>query len=350
MSDLSARYMGIPLRNPVMVAASPISHSIEAVKQAEDVGAGALVTSSLFEEQVQYEQQKFEESLAFGSYSYAEVMSYFPRLEFGRAKELLLGIETIRKAVKIPIFASLNAVSPGSWLKYARQLESTGVDGLELNVYSVAANPAQPGTAIEQELFNIVTAVKGEVNIPVAVKLSPFYTSTANVAAELDKRSVAGLVLFNRFLQPTIDIETEQLHDDLSLSSASEMNLPLRWTALLYGRVKADLALTSGVQSGQDAIRAILAGATVVQVARSLLIYGLPFISTMLREIETWMARKGYQRLDQFQGKVSQQNCADPFAFERAQYVQLLLTQAPPQQADRFGLKSAGSEYMERVL
>lgn len=342
MSDLTTRYMGITLRSPVMVAASPISHSIEAVKQAEDVGAGALVTSSLFEEQIQYEQQRFEESLAFGSYSYAEVMSYFPRLEFGRARELLLGTEAIRKAVKMPIFASLNAVSPGSWLKYARQLESTGVDGLELNIYAVAADLTRTGAAIEQELYNIVAAVKEEVTIPVAVKLSPFYTSTANVTAELDKRGVDALVLFNRFLQPTIDIETESLHDDLSLSHRSEMNLPLRWIALLYGRVRAELAITGGVHGGEDAVRAILAGAQVIQVASSLLIYGIPYISTILRDIEAWMVRKGYQTLDAFRGKVSQQNCADPFAFERAQYVQLLLAKTPAQQAGRFDAISAG--------
>jgi dihydroorotate dehydrogenase (fumarate) len=245
----------------------------------------------------------------------------------------------------MPIFASLNAISPGSWLKYARQLESTGVDGLELNIYAVAADLTRPGAAIEQELYDIVAGVKAEVSIPVAVKLSPFYTSTVNVAAELDKRGVAALVLFNRFLQPTIDIETESLHDDLRLSDPSEMNLPLRWIALLFGRIKTDLAITGGVHTGQDAIRAILSGATVIQVASSLLIYGIPFISTILREIEAWMDRKGYQTLETFRGKVSQRNCADPFAFERAQYVRRLLTQPPLEQIDRPGRIKAGNQH-----
>lgn len=328
MSNLSTTYMGIPLQNPIVVAASTISQMVDRVKMAEDVGAGGLVISSLFEEQIQYEQMKFEESLAAGGESFAEALSYFPSVEHGQADEHLMWVEKTRQAVKMPLFASLNAVSPGSWVEYAKQLESTGVDGLELNVYTVATDLSKPGTEIEKALYEIVEGVKAEVNIPVAVKLSQFYTSTVNVAAELDKRGADALVLFNRFLQPTIDVETESLQNEMVYSSPQEMKLPLRWVALLYGRIKADLAITSGVHTGEDVVRGLLGGATVVQVASTLFNNGIPYISTMLRDVEAWMGEKEYDTIDEFRGKVSQKNCEDPFAFERAQYVQLLLSQS----------------------
>ena len=327
MSQLTTTYMGIRLKNPIIVAASTISHLVDRVKLAEDVGAGGLVISSLFEEQIQMEQQRFADQLAIGSDSFAEALSFFPGISHGEASEHLMWVEKTRKAVKMPLFASLNAVSPGSWVHYARQLEATGVDGLELNVYAVATDLTKSGSEIEKELYEIAEGVKSEVKIPVAIKLSPFYTSAVNVAAELDKRGIDALVLFNRFLQPTIEVETESLHSELVLSTAQELKLPLRWIALLHGRIKADLAITSGVHSGQDAIRALLGGATVVQVASSLLKHGIPFISTILRDIEAWMAEKGYNTIDDFRGKVSQKNCDDLFAFERAQYVRLLLSQ-----------------------
>ncbi len=329
MTDLSTSYMGIPLKNPIVVAASTISSMVDRVKKAEEVGASALVIRSLFEEQIQYEQQRFEEDLAVGSYNYAEALSYYPNIEYGQADEHLMWVEKTRKAVEMPLFASLNAVSPGSWVKYAKQLENTGVDGLELNVYAVATDLAKAGAEIEKELYDVVEGVKAEVGIPVSVKLSPFYTSTANVAAELDKRGVEALVLFNRFLQPTIDIETESLENEMVYSDPYEMKLPLRWIALLYGRIKADLAITTGVHTGADAIQALLGGATVVQLASTLFLNGLPYISTILRDMEAWMGEKGYDSVDEFRGKVSQENCEAPFAFERAQYVKLLLDQAP---------------------
>jgi dihydroorotate dehydrogenase (fumarate) len=337
--------MGIPLKNPVVVAASTISQMVDRVKMAEDVGAGALVISSLFEEQIQYEQQRFEESLEVGAYNYAEALSYFPDLDFAQAQEHLMWIEKTRQAVRMPLFASLNAFTPGSWVKYAKQLESTGVDGLELNVYAVATDLAKSGVEIEKELYEIVEGVKAEVKIPVAIKLSPFYTSTVNVAAELDKRGVNALVLFNRFLQPTIEVETESLHNEAVFSTPQEMKLPLRWVALLYGRIKADLAITGGVHTGEDAIRAILGGAAVIQLASTLFIHGIPYISTILRDMEAWMAEKGYETLDDFRGKVSQQNCEDPFAYERAQYVKLLLSKVTPEQTGRPSAIRTGHEY-----
>jgi dihydroorotate dehydrogenase (fumarate) len=327
MADLKTTYMGIPLQTPLIVAASSISSKIDRIKNAEQAGAGALVIRSLFEEQIMFDALKMEEDLAVGADLFPEALSYFPSIRHGEADEHLMWIEKTRTEVKMPLIASLNATSPGAWTKYAKQLESTGVDGLEINIYTVASDPDQNGADIEQALFWIVEAIKGEVQIPVAVKLSPFYTSTANVAAELDSRGVEALVLFNRFLQPDIDIETETLKNEMVFSAPEEMKLPLRWVALLYGRVEADLALNTGVHSGLDAAKALLAGATVVQTASALLKNGIPYLSTMLRELEGWMDERGYINLESLRGKMSQREVDDPFVFERAQYIKLLMSQ-----------------------
>jgi len=319
--------MGIPLQTPLIVAASSISSMIDRIKIAEQAGAGALVIRSLFEEQIMFDALKMEEDLAVGADLFPEALSYFPPIQHGEADEHLMWIEKTRAEVTMPLIASLNATSPGAWTKYAKQLEATGVDGLELNVYSVASDPDRTGVEIEQTLFETFEAVKGEVEIPVAVKLSPFYTSTANLAAEFDKLGVEALVLFNRFLQPDIDLKTETLQNKMVLSTPEEMKLPLRWIALLYGRIKTDLALSTGVHSGLDAAKALLAGATVVQTASALLKNGIPYLSTMLRELEGWMVEQGYDDLESFRGKMSQKEVDDPFVFERAQYVRLLMSQ-----------------------
>jgi dihydroorotate dehydrogenase (fumarate) len=319
--------MGIPLCTPIVVAASTISSYVDRVKMAEQAGAGALVIRSLFEEQIQFDRLRMEEALAVGEHSYAEATSYFPKLEHGGASEHLMWIEKTRKAVRLPLIASLNAVSAGGWAQYARQLSGAGVDGIELNVYTVAADPRKPGAEIEQELFQTVESVRAETKLPLAVKLSPFYTSIAHLAAELDRRGVNALVIFNRFLQPDIDPDGESLHSEMSLSTPAELRLPLRWAALLHGRIRADLAVTTGVHSGRDGAKALLAGATVVQVASALLQNGIPYLSTMLRELEGWMGEHGYTRLEDFRGKLSQRRADDPFLFERAQYVNLLLGQ-----------------------
>jgi dihydroorotate dehydrogenase (fumarate) len=327
MTDLKTTYMGIPLQTPLIVAASSISSKIDRIKNAEQAGAGALVIRSLFEEQIMFDALKMEEDLAVGADLFPEALSYFPSIQHGEADEHLMWVEKTRAEVKMPLIASLNATSPGAWTKYAKQLESTGVDGLEINIYTVASDPDQNGADIEQALFWIVEAIKGEVQIPVAVKLAPFYTSTAHVAAELEKLGVEALVLFNRFLQPDIDLATETLQNKMVLSTPEEMKLPLRWIALLYGRIKPDLALSTGVHSGLDAAKALLAGATVVQTASALLKNGIPYLSTMLRELEGWMKERGYHDLESFRGKMSQKEVDDPFVFERAQYVKLLMSQ-----------------------
>jgi dihydroorotate dehydrogenase (fumarate) len=327
MSSLKTTYMGIELEAPIVVAASSISSLIDRVKLAEQAGAGLLVIRSLFEEQIQMEALRMEDQLSVGADSFPEALSHFPELEHGGAQEHLMWVEKTRADVDLPLIASLNAVSPGAWIDYAKQLEATGVDGLELNVYAVATNPKQAGSDIEKTLYETVQAVKAEVKIPVAVKLSPFYTSVANVVHELDKHGADAVVLFNRFLQPDIDLATESLKQEMVYSSDEELKLPLRWVALLYGRVKADLALNTGVHSGLDAAKALLAGAQIVQVASALLENGIPYLSTMLRELEGWMEAQGYEKLDDFRGKLSQKKVDDPFAFERAQYVKLLMSQ-----------------------
>jgi dihydroorotate dehydrogenase (fumarate) len=327
VSDLSTTYMGIPLKNPIVVAASSISSMVDRVKMAEDAGAGGLVIRSLFEEQIQYERQPVEERREMRSNFYTTVLSFSPSIDRSDADEHVMWVEKTREAVEMPLFASLNAASPGGWVKYAKRLEDTGIDGLELNIYSVATELDKSGAEIEQELYDIVTSVKAEVKIPVSVKLSPFYTSMVHVAAQLDKHGADALVLFNRFLQPTIEIETETLQNEMILSTPQEMKVPLRWIALLYGRIKADLAITTGVHTGRDAVRAILGGATVVQIASTLFKHGLPYLSIMLHDMEAWMTEKRYESLDEFRGKVSQKNYEDPLAFERAQYVDLLVSQ-----------------------
>jgi dihydroorotate dehydrogenase (fumarate) len=327
MADLKTTYMGIALETPIVVAACSISSMIDRVKQAEQAGAGAVVIRSLFEEQILFDALRMEEELSVGAESFPEALTYYPKMEHGGADEHLMWIEKTRAEVDLPLIASLNAVNPGAWTKYAKQLQDTGVAGLELNVYSVVTNTALDAADVESRLFETVETVKAEVDIPVSVKLSPFYSSMANVAAKLAKRGADALVMFNRFLQPDIDPELEELTSEMVYSSPEEIKLPLRWVALLYGRVDTDLALNTGVHSGLDVAKAILAGATIVQSASALLENGIPYLSTMLRDLEGWMGSKGYDALSDFRGKMSQKEVKDPFAFERAQYVKLLLSQ-----------------------
>ena len=316
------------MRNPVVVGACSISGMIDNIKRAEDAGAGALVIRSLFEEQILRESLQMEEALKVGSESFAESIYYFPPLKHGGPREHLMWVEKTRKAVKMPLFGSLNAVSPGSWVSYAKQMEETGVDGLELNVYAVQTDPAKGCGEVEKALYEVVEQVLGQVRIPVTVKLSPYYSSVANVARELDRRGVGGLVLFNRFLQPDIDAETESLRVGMDYSQSNEAHLPLRWVALLYGRVQCDLAASSGIHDSEDVIKQLLSGATVVQVVSTLYTHGIEYIRNILEGARKWMDAKGYKNLRDFRGKLGQKNVADPFLFERAQYVKIL-TSAP---------------------
>lgn len=327
MVDFSTTYLGIPLKNPLVVAASTISSHVDRVKMAEDAGAGALVIRSLFEEQIQFDHLLMDERLSAGSESFPEALTHFPQVQHGGPKEHLMWVEKTRKAVSMPLFASLNAVSPGAWTHYARQLADTGVNGLEVNFYAVATDPLRPGIEIERDLYEVVESVRAEIKLPIAVKLSPFYTSTVNVVHELEQRGANGVVLFNRFLQPDIDPDTETLFSQMIFSHAEEMKVPLRWIALLYGRTTLDLSLSTGAHTGRDVVKALLAGATTVQMAATLLRHGVHYLSTMLMHMQNWMQERGYNSVNEFRGKLSQKNCDDPFTFERAQYVKLLLDQ-----------------------
>ena len=316
MTNIETTYMGIPLKSPIIVGASSISSMLDRIQKAEEHGAGALVIRSLYEEQAYNRPANDDQS-----------ETYFPSMDHHTVKDHLHWTEKTREAVKMPLIGSLNAVQKESWVKFAQALENTGVNALELNIYSIETNRNRPGTSVEQEIYETLENVKGAVKIPVSVKMGAFFTSVANVAAELDRRKANGLVLFNRFLQPDIDLDTMSLTHDMPLSSPDEIKLPLRWTAILYGRVYADIALSTGVHTGKDVIKALLAGAQVTQTAAALLQHGIQHLDTMHAELTGWMSEKGYQKIEDFRGKLSQQNVADPQAFERAQYVQLMLSQ-----------------------
>jgi len=328
MSELSTTYMGIPLQNPIVVAASSFSSNIDRIRQIEDLGAGALVIKSLFEEQIRYESKKMEEALAVGAESFAEALSYMPMLEHSGARQHVLWVERTRAAVKMPLIASVNAVTGGGWVEYARQLADAGVNGLELNVYAVEADAERTGAEVEQRLYETVESVRAAVKLPLAVKLSPFYTATANVVAGLQQRGADGVVLFNRFLQPDINVRMEAIRRHMTLSRAEDARLPLRWIALLYGRVDLDLIANTGVDQPEDVIKYLLAGAQAVQVAGALYRHGLPHIGVLRDGLAAWMQEKGYKSLADFRGKVSQKaSRSSLYDFERAQYVDFLLSQ-----------------------
>lgn len=327
MADLSTTYMGIPLSSPVVVAACSLSGKVDNIRHAEQAGAGALVIKSLFEEQIQWEASNLEEAENVGAERFAESLTYFPPIEHAGSREHLMWVEKTRKVVTMPLLGSLNAISRSNWVGYARQLQDTGVDGLELNVYGVQTDMLQTADDVEKSLYETVDNVLAEVTIPVAVKLSPFYTSVVNVASELDRRGAKGLVLFNRFLQPDIDVENETLRNSMTWSRPEEMRLPLRYIALLYGRIKADLAASSGVHTAEAVVKQLLAGATIVQVASALYLHNIDYIKTLNDGLAGWMDQKGYKKSADFRGKLSQRDVKDLFAFERAQYVDLLLKQ-----------------------
>ena len=325
MADLSTSYLGIELDNPIVVGSCSLSKKIDTIKQIEEAGAGAIVLKSLFEEQVQLEQETLRQELERYQHLYAEAQSLFPALDNNQPKEHLYWVEQSKQAVSIPVIASLNAVFEPTWVQYAQQLADTGVDALELNFYSLPLDPSQTSNDIEQRELDIFEKVRAAVKIPIAVKLHAHYTHVLNVAKAFDDRGANGVILFNRLFQPDIDIETEKESQAQVLSSGGGSSAALRWTALLHGQLKADIIASSGVASGKDAVKLLLAGSTAVQVVSALYSKGIPHIDTMKQELSDWMGRKGYATLADFRGKVSKQNVADPWAFERAQYLKALL-------------------------
>lgn len=329
--DLTTTYMGIPLKNPIVPSSSPLSESVDGIRRMEDAGAAAVVMYSLFEEQITHESETLDHFLNYGTESFAEALSYYPDLPTYNIgpEEYLNLLSQAKAAVDIPIIGSLNGVSTGGWIEYARRIEEAGADGLELNVYYIPTNPALTGAEVEQMYVDILSDVKASVSIPVAIKLSPFFSATANMAQRLADVGADALVLFNRFYQPDLDLEALEVVPRLSLSTSYEMRLPLRWVAILYGRIPVDLAITSGVHTYSDVLKGMMAGAKVTMIASELLKNGVGRIGELLNEIVAWMTENEYDSIRQMQGSMSQQHVNEPAAFERANYMKVLQSWRP---------------------
>ncbi|NLF14259.1 MAG: dihydroorotate dehydrogenase-like protein [Anaerolineaceae bacterium] len=328
MVDLATTYMGIRLKNPIVPSASPLSADLVKIKQMEDAGAAAIVLHSLFEEQIETEAEALAYYLERGTESFYEALTYFPPMEDYRREpdEYLEHIRQARKAVDIPIIASLNGVTPGGWVSYARHFQEAGADAVELNVYWIPTDFGLMSYDVEDMYVKILRRVKDQVSIPVAMKLSPYFSALPHIASMLDAEGADGLALFNRFYQPDLDIEALEVRPNLVLSRSSEMRLPLRWIAILYGHVDASLALTTGIHTPEDALKAIMAGADVAHVCSLLLREGIGRISDLINGMTLWMEEHEYESLAQMKGSLSQKAVADPMAFERANYMKTLLT------------------------
>ncbi|MBZ5497927.1 MAG: dihydroorotate dehydrogenase-like protein [Acidobacteriia bacterium] len=325
--DLRTRYLGMNLRTPLVPSASPLSDTLDNLRRMEDAGASAVVLYSLFEEQLTREREALDYHLTHGTESFAESLTYFPAPEAYRAgpEGYLEKIRKAKKAVGIPIIASLNGSSIGGWVDYAKKIEEAGADALELNVYFIPTDPAQSSAVIEQTYVDILKAVKFVVSIPVALKLSPFFSSMAHMARRFDDAGADALVLFNRFYQPDMDLDNLEIRPNVLLSTPQALRLPLRWVAILYGRIKADLAATSGIHSSDDVLKVLLAGANVAQLCSVLLRHGIEHIREIEKGMIEWMKNHEYESVSQLQGSMSQKNCADPSSFERAQYMQAVI-------------------------
>lgn len=323
MIDLTTTYMGLKLKTPLVPSASPLSHELDSICRLEDVGAAAVVLYSLFEEQLHQESVELDIHLSAHTESFAEATSYLPAAgDFRIGPEGYLNhIRKAKKAVNIPIIASLNGTTVGGWIDYAKQIEQAGADAIECNIYSLPANPALSGSEIEQTYLDIVKAVKAAVHIPVAVKLSPFFSNMANMAKRLDEAGADALVLFNRFYQPDIDLEELEVIPNVLLSTPQALRLPLTWVGILFGRVRANLAATSGVHGPEDVIKLLMVGADVTMLCSTLLRNGTSHLRYIEDGIREWMEKHEYESVEQMKGSMSQLRCPNPAAFERAQYM-----------------------------
>jgi len=322
--NLSTTYLGLKLRSPLVPsAAQPLTENVDNIKRMEDAGAAAVVMHSLFEEQLTLERRELFESMTQGTESFAEALTYFPEpSEFHVGPEVYLeNIQKAKASVKIPIIASLNGSTPGGWVEYASKIEKAGADAIELNIYWIPTDPSLTSIRIEDTYVEILRSVKQQVRIPVAVKLSPFFTNFANMARRLEVAGADGLVLFNRFYQPDMDLESLEVTPNILLSTPMAMRVPLRWIAILRDQVGLSLAATSGIHRATDAIKMLMAGADVTMMCSALLRHGVKHITTVENEIRIWMEEHDYESIEQLQGSMSQKNCPDPAAFERAQYM-----------------------------
>jgi dihydroorotate dehydrogenase (fumarate) len=326
--DLGTKYLGLALANPLVVSACPLTQKLDALRQIEQVGAAAAVLPSLFEEQIEHESIELAKAREFGTDSFAEALTYFPEADDYRAgpETYLEYIERAKSAVSIPIIASLNGTTQGGWVRYAKLMQDAGADALELNVYFIAANLDMTPGDVEKQYLDLVAAVKQSVSIPLAVKVGPYFSSMGNMAKRLVAAGADGLVLFNRFLQPDIDLDDLETSPHLELSTRFELLKPLRWIAILHGRVNASLALTGGLHESEDLVKAILAGADVGMVASALYIHGIGHVAKILDGLRTWMEEKEYDSVEQLKGSMSQENCPNPAAFERGNYMKALVS------------------------
>jgi len=324
--DLSTTYLGLELKNPLVASASPLSEKVETVKKLEEAGIAAIVMYSLFEEQIIHESMELDHFLDYGTDSYSEALTYLPdvgRYSIGPDK-YIEHLKQVKKAVNIPVIGSLNGVSGGSWVDYARKIEAAGADALELNIYYLPFETDLTSEDLENTYVNFVSKVRSKINIPLAVKIGPYFTGMGNVCSKLVQAGADGLVLFNRFYQPDFDLEELETYPNLVLSTSQELRLPLRWIALLYGRVKTDFALTSGVHSAEDVLKAMMAGARVTMLASALLKHGSAWATGILADLEKWMTEHDYKSIKQMQGSMSEQATHNPHALRRSNYIKVL--------------------------
>jgi len=328
--DLSTTYLGLKLKNPLVASSSPMCEDLGAIRRMEDAGAAAVVLHSLFEEQIEWEADELDRFLGDATARGPEALTHFPELtrRITGPENYLEHIQKCKRAVRIPIIASLNGSTRGGWLRYANQMEQAGADGLELNIYYIPVDPDVSGEQVEQNYVDLVKAIKAEVHIPVAVKLGPYFSSMANMARKLDAAGADALVLFNRFYQPDYDLESLEVVPNLILSSSHELLLRLHWIAVLYGAVKADLALTGGVHNAADVIKAMMAGAKITMLTSALLKRGISYLDTLTTELLVWMGDHEYDSIKQMQGSMSRNAVPQPAAFERANYLKVLSSYA----------------------
>lgn len=331
MADLSTNYLGLELKSPLVPSASPLSEQIDDIRRLEDAGASAVVLHSLFEEQLRHDTAALDHHLSYNTESFAEALSFFPEpssLEVG-PDTYLEHIRRAKQAVDVPIIASLNGTGLGAWTSYATQIEEAGADALELNVYWLPSDPARTGADVESEYLQIVRAVRDAIRLPLAVKLSPYFSSLPHMASQLASAGVDGLVMFNRFYQPDVDLETLEITPRVLLSTPAALRLPLTWIGILYGKIDVDLAATSGIHSEHDVLKLLMVGAKVTMLCSVLLKRGISQLSAIERRLRDWLDEHEYDSVRQMQGSMSQRSCPDPASYERAQYLKMLHSYRP---------------------
>ncbi|MDA3865175.1 MAG: dihydroorotate dehydrogenase-like protein [Salinivirgaceae bacterium] len=325
MAKLTTNYMGLELKNPIIIGASNLTTKAENAKKLEEAGAGALVYKSLFEEELELDALKLSQELDEYNERHAEMINLFPSVEHAGPDEYISDLEEVVKAVNIPVFASINAIKKTIWVEYGKKIAETGVAGIELNLYHVPTDMESTATEVEDQQIEIVKALKSNLNIPIAVKISPYYSNVLNFIQKLDEAGADAIVMFNRLFQPEINIETETNEYPDNLSNSDDKKLAIRFAALSYGNIKAQIIATNGIHYGTDAIKVILAGADAVQIVSTVYNSGFAAIKNMVKDLESWMNRKEYNTIDEFKGKLSRKKSKDPYAYRRAQYIDILL-------------------------